>query len=924
MNPLKELYREGQSIWLDFIRRNLITSGDLNRLIDEDGVRGMTSNPTIFQKAIAGSTDYDESLRRALRKNPHGDVKALYETLAIEDIRMAADVLHPIYDETRGADGYVSFEVSPTLAEDTAGTIAEAERLWKTVDRPNLMIKVPATKAGAPALEALIARGININATLMFSLKHYEAIAHAYVRGLKRCEHPERIASVASFFVSRVDTAVDAALESIGTPEALALRGKAAVANAKLTYRRFREIFDGEGFEELAARGARAQRPLWASTSTKNPEYRDVIYVEELVGADTVNTLPPATLAAFREHGRVAPTLAKHVGDAEARIAALGELGIDFEEVTEKLQVDGVALFAQSYEELLETLKKKRSTSLSSRLTHQYLNLGENEPGVRSRLRDWDRNDFASRLWKKDASLWPQGPAPDIAGRLGWLSLPRDMHDEIVPLTQFAHEIRREGFRHLVLLGMGGSSLAAEVFQATFGTRKGYPELILLDSTHPDAVRSVENRIDPGRSLFLVSSKSGSTVETLSFANYFWEKMRARGGAPGRYFVAITDPGTPLEALAHRREFRRVFLAPPDVGGRFSALSMFGLVPAALIGADVHRILDGSWAMMDHSVAGEFEEGNPALVLGATLGELAGAGRDKLTITTSKSLSALLAWIEQLVAESTGKNGRGILPIIGEPLGPPDRYGADRNFIEVLLPGDGPGEEERLSALERDGHPVSRVQVDERHLLGQEFFRWEVAVAAAGSILGVNPFNEPDVQLAKDMARKAIAEKETPSTTSGEKSIETIPVDHAQDLSHALDRWLASSSPGDYIALHAFLCPDGPTSERLRKIRLLLRDRSRLATTLGYGPRFLHSTGQYHKGGPNTGLFLQIVDRPEDPLPIPESEYSFGELIHAQALGDAMALLGRGRRVLRVDLGRRGVDGLNDLVEAVRAATGEG
>lgn len=360
MNPLKDLYREGQSVWLDFIRRNLITSGDLNRLIDEDGVRGMTSNPTIFQNAIAGSADYDESLRRALQKNPHGDIKALYEILAVEDIQAAADVLRPIYDHSAGADGYVSLEVSPALAHDTAGTIAEAERLWKTVGRPNLMVKVPATEAGVPALEQLIARGVNVNATLMFSLKHYEAIAHAYVRGVKRCAEPERIASVASFFVSRVDSVVDALLEAVGTPEALALRGKAAVANAKLTYERFGEIFGGDEFGELARRGARPQRPLWASTSTKNPEYRDVMYVEQLIGADTVNTLPPATLNAFRDHGRVAPTLTEGVDEARELFAKLGTLGIDLDSVTDKLQVDGVALFAKSFDELLEALKKKK------------------------------------------------------------------------------------------------------------------------------------------------------------------------------------------------------------------------------------------------------------------------------------------------------------------------------------------------------------------------------------------------------------------------------------------------------------------------------------------------------------------------------------------------------------------------------------
>jgi transaldolase/glucose-6-phosphate isomerase len=916
MNPLKALNGYGQSVWLDFIRRNLITSGDLNRLIDEDGLRGMTSNPTIFEKAIAGSADYDESIRRALQRNPHGDIKALYEILAVEDIQMAADVLRPVYDETRGLDGYVSLEVSPALAHDTAATIAEAQRLWKTVGRPNVMVKVPATKEGAPALEALISRGVNVNATLMFSLDHYEAIAQAYIRGLKKCEHPETIASVASFFVSRVDTAVDALLESIGTPDALQLRGKAAVANAKLTYRRFREIFDSREFADLAARGARVQRPLWASTSTKNPDYRDVMYVEQLIGADTVNTLPPATMSAFRDHGRVAETLTKNVGEAEELIAALTELGISLDAVTDKLQVDGVASFAQSFEGLLESLKKKRSAALSARLVHQYLNLGEYESRVRSRLEKWDRDAYASRLWKRDVSLWPAVPGFDPARRLGWLSLPKDMHEAVGPINRFAREIRREGIHHVILLGMGGSSLSAEVFQATQGTRRGYPELIVLDSTHPDAIHAVERKIDLERTLFLVSSKSGGTVETLSFFRYFWEKYRALGETPGRRFVAITDPGTPLEELARRRGFRKVFGAPADVGGRFSALTVFGLVPAALIGVDIHLVLDGSWAMMDSSVARASGSENPAFVLGATLGELAAAGRDKVTIITSASLAALPAWIEQLIAESTGKSGRGILPVVDEPLGPPSAYGADRNFVQILLVGDAPIDQDALSELERAGHPVSRLQLDDPALIGQEFFRWEVAVASAGSIIGVQPFNEPDVQLAKEIASRVIADRGKGSEAG--KDVETIPVERADDLRAALHRWLGAAAAGDYIAVAAYLPFDDAINETLQAIRLALRDRTRLATTLGYGPRLLHSTGQLHKGGPNNGLFLQIVDEPADPIPVPESEYSFGELIRAQALGDAIALRERGRRVLRVDLGRRRAEGLSGLLDLVR------
>jgi transaldolase/glucose-6-phosphate isomerase len=491
------------------------------------------------------------------------------------------------------------------------------------------------------------------------------------------------------------------------------------------------------------------------------------------------------------------------------------------------------------------------------------------------------------------------------------------MHEQVASINRFAREIRREGIHHVVLLGMGGSSLAAEVFQATQGTRKGYPELIVLDSTHPDAVRAVEEKIDLHQTLFIVSSKSGGTIETLSFFQYFWEKYQALGEAPGRSFIAITDPGTSLEALARKRGFRKVFLAPEDVGGRFSALAVFGLVPAALIGADIHLILDGSWAMMDSSVAHASGSENPALVLGATLGELARAGRDKLTIITSSSLAAFPAWIEQLVAESTGKDGKGIVPIVDEPLGDPDFYGADRNFVEIHLVGDAPVDQDGLAALERAGHPVTWLQVQDPALIGQEFFRWEVATAAAGSILGVQPFNEPDVTLAKEFAKKVIAERSSGQAAAG--GVPSIGVEQTDELSSALRAWLASAGDGDYIAVAAYLPHDDATHDALQSIRLALRERTRLATTLGYGPRLLHSTGQLHKGGPNNGLFLQIIDEPADPKPVPESDYSFGDLIRAQALGDALALRERGRRVLRVNLGGRGAEGLSELLGVVRA-----
>jgi transaldolase len=366
MNSLKQLRNCGQSIWLDYIRRDLITSGEFQRLVEQDGVHGVTSNPTIFDKAIAAGTTYDDALRLLLSTDPDRDALTLFESLEIQDLQMAADILRPVYDQTEGADGFVSIEVSPRLAYDTAGSIAEAQRLWKAVNRPNLMVKIPSTMQGVQAVEALIAEGININITLMFSLAHYEAVAQAYLRGLKRNAKPHQVSSVASFFVSRVDAEVDRALEAIGTPEAVSLRGKIAIANARVVYRRFREIFLGAPFEEFKRRGARLQRPLWASTGTKNPAYSDVLYIEELIGPHTINTIPPATLNAFRDHGRVQPTLEAKGQDAGEALSRLAKLGINLGTITEKLLADGIIAFTHSLDELLASLKEKRRVLLES------------------------------------------------------------------------------------------------------------------------------------------------------------------------------------------------------------------------------------------------------------------------------------------------------------------------------------------------------------------------------------------------------------------------------------------------------------------------------------------------------------------------------------------------------------------------------
>jgi len=916
MNPLKDLQQYGQSVWLDYLRRSLIVGGELEHLVKEDGLRGVTSNPNIFEKAIAGSNDYDEAINKLLKDNPHLEARNLYEKLAIEDIQKAADIFRKVYEETGGADGFVSLELSPGLAHDTKGSVAEARRFWKEVNRPNLMIKVPATKEGIPAVEALIANGINVNITLIFSLANYEAAAQAYLRGVKKCLNPSKVASVASFFVSRVDTAVDKALEARGSPRALEVRKKIATATAKMVYKRFKEIFSGDGWERLVRNGARVQRPLWASTGTTNPVYSDVLYVEGLIGPNTVNTMPSSTLNAFRDHGKVNPTLEARLTEAEESITRLSELGVNLKSITEKLQEEGAEALSNSFDSLLDTLEEKRHEIIHGKRVRQILELGRDQSRLGERLKSWKEMNFTRRLWTKDPTLWFSEPVPEIKERLGWLNLPEIMHEKLGDLAAFAQEVKEERIIHLVLLGMGGSSLAPEVFQKTFGYKKDYPGLFVLDSTHPDAVRSMQEMIDLRKTLFLVSSKSGTTLETLSLFRHFWNEMSQVYDNPGRYFVAITDPDTPLMNLAQERSFRQVFEAPPDVGGRYSALSVFGLVPAALIGLDTRKLLDRAWVTLENNAFCLPEDEASGVILGAALGELSET-RDKLTFLTSSSLSSLPDWIEQLIAESTGKDGKGLVPVANEPKATIHTYDKDRIFVGLNLEGDQDREmDETLKDLEAAGHPTIRITLEEKADLGQEIFRWEIAVAAAGAVIGIHPFNQPDVQLAKEFTQKMMEEDEAGKQDNNE--VETFSVEDPKGLADALKKWILKAKPGDYIAIQAYLNPLKEVTSALQKIRNELLNRTRLATTLGYGPRFLHSTGQLHKGGPNNGIFLQLVDEPEFDLPVPETNFSFGKLIRAQSMGDYQALKQRGRRVLRINLRKDVVGGLERLVELMR------
>ena len=928
MNALKALQDHGQAVWLDFLSRGFIAKGGLKRLRDEDGLRGVTSNPSIFEQAIGNSSEYDDAIAGMLREHDRS-AGELFERLAVEDIQKATDVLRPVFEASHGADGFVSIEVSPYLATDTQGTVAEAKRLWHEVGRKNLMIKVPATAEGLPAIRDLIADGINVNITLLFAQSVYEEVVEAYLAGLEALAAKggdvARIGSVASFFVSRIDTAVDKLLDDkiarANDPDEKgrlnALKGKIAIANAKLAYQRYLRLFAGERWRALKEHGARPQRLLWASTGTKNKAYSDVLYVEELIGPDTVNTMPVATLDAFRDHGKLRDSLAEDAAGAQRILGELGRTGISLDDVTAKLVEDGVRLFADAADKLLAAVAKKRSEILDQHVDRQKLVLGHQiEKRMDEIVEEWRKDGNIRKLWQRDKSLWT---GADEDRWLGWLEMIGDA--EIADYAAFAQQIRSDGFKDVVLLGMGGSSLGPEVLAVTFGRNSGWPRLRILDSTVPAQIKALQADLDLGKTLFIVSSKSGSTTEPNVLTDYFFKEVADAVGADkaGRHFIAITDPESSLQQRAQQQNFRRIFYGVPSIGGRYSVLSPFGLVPAAIAGLDVAQLVRATRVMMRSCGPDVPPIENPGVAFGIALGVAASRGRDKVTISASPSLAGFGAWAEQLFAESTGKLGKGLIPIDGEPLGRPEVYDDDRCFIDLAFKGESDGaHQEKLAALEKAGHPVIRIVQNSLDQIGQEFFRFEIATAVAGAVLGINPFDQPDVEASKIKTRELTAafEKsgalpsETPVCSDRSMALYTDRI-NAEALRKAgadggVESWLKAHfsriGAGDYFAMLAYLARDEANTARLQALRLAMRDRRHVATCLEFGPRFLHSTGQAYKGGPDSGVFLQITSDDAEDLAIPGHRASFGVVKAAQARGDFDVLAERGRRALRIHL----------------------
>ncbi len=928
--PPVTVQQYGQSIWIDNIRRKLLHDGTFRHLIDEKGVVGVTSNPAIFQKAIGESDDYDEEIATLLDTS----VETTYEHLVIADIQQATDLFRPVFDRTNGRDGYVSLEVSPKLAHDTEGTVAEAMRLFAEVGRPNVMIKIPATQEGIPAIQQAIAAGINVNVTLIFAVSNYLQVAEAYISGLEQRlaagEDVSNVASVASFFLSRIDTMVDQMLESniqmarvqgdsarVSANERLL--GKAAIANAKLAYQRFSELFYGPRFERLRDAGAQVQRPLWASTSTKNPRYADTMYVDLLIARDTVNTLPPNTLDAFADHGTAEPMRTDDLTSIEESLDQLAEIGVNMAQITKRLQDDGVDAFLHAFDDLMEQIEAKRTVLRAGVMARQKAALGVYANAFDTTLASLDKQFFNGRLWNHDGSLWKDhGPTiGKIQNRLGWLDVPSTI--DMTRLKTLQNKMRDNTYESVVLLGMGGSSLAPEVLSKTFGPQDGYPLLIVLDNTHPAQVKAVEDQIDIGKTLFLVSSKSGTTTETLAFFHYFYQRAEHNGSQ----FIAITDPGSPLLELAKKYGFRDVFENPADIGGRYSALSYFGMVPAALTGLDLDRLWSAAKTMMAACGPSIPTNYHPGLILGAILGALGKQGRDKVVFFASAEIESFGDWAEQLIAESTGKEGAGIVPVVGATIGRPHDFENDRVFVYIKLDGADDNDDmgEKIKALREAGHPRITLILRDKYDLAGEFFRWEYATVVAGKLYNINPFDEPNVTEAKDITKRLLTEySEHGKLSPGQPvmrennvslfaapntlaTLQEFAVGHAYDtakMTELLAAQIAGTHIGDYFALLIY----GPTTPeheaKVLDVRRRLRHTTRRAVTVGYGPRYLHSTGQLHKGGANNGIFFLLTEDIGDDITVPALPYSFGALVQSQAAGDFEALQNHKRRAFRL------------------------
>lgn len=950
--PSIELYKAGQGPWLDTISRKLLRSGTLKAYVEESGLLGVTSNPSIFQQAISQGEGYEQDIQKLLKRG--ASTVEIYDALTVSDIRETCDLFLPVFKKTNGEHGFVSLEVLPSLAFNEDATVAEARRLFRLVNRPNVMIKVPATEQGVHAVRRLIGEGINVNVTLIFSQRSYRDVANAYLEGLetfaKKGGDLASVHSVASVFVSRIDTDIDKQLDvKLVTEEDAAKRmlladlmGKAAIANSKVIYRLFKELFYSVRFQELKAKGAYVQKPLWASTSTKNPSYPDLIYVETLVGHDTVNTLPQNTWEALLAHGEIrASTVEENIQEAEAVLSDLKSFGIDIHAVCDRLQKDGVKAFVNSFESLMTTLEKKRESKMASTVKVNVSLPKDLEKNVTDTLARLAKKDVHARWLAKDPTLWSNDAAHQkvILNRLGWVDNCEKITGKLYEIDQLQEKLFKEKVRDIVLLGMGGSSLAAEVlslilkkpaqkvhpvYNGVKGALKGI-RFHLLDTTDPASILKVEKIVRYPSTMFLVGSKSGSTIETRSQYQYFFDRVKKfyKGdeNKAAERFVIVTDHGSPLETLGRSKTFGGLFLNPQDIGGRYSALSFFGLVPAALIGIDVRQVLADAQRFLDAMRATKDIAKNEGIALGILLGALALKGKDKLTFWTSPQLASFADWAEQLIAESTGKDGKGITPVAGEMPLSLDRYGRDRVFVMLRLKG----ENEKLWAarvkgLKAKGFPVLDFVWSDGANVGGEFLRWEVATSFASVVLKVNPFDEPNVTESKNITSRLLEDvKKKKALPKPGKLLVVKNAVLTPAEKKTLASFFAKLPKNGFVSLLAYVDRAPATKKVLQELQKSMASALKVPVLSGFGPRYLHSIGQLYKGGPKQGIFIEFFVKDGKDVKIPGEVFGFSQLKRAQGMGDYEAISSKGLPILAVDLGSNLATGFGAFQKKIAA-----
>lgn len=903
LEQYKKFQEIGQSLWLDSISRDMILNGHLLNLIEKYDITGVTSNPTIFENAILSTTSYDNSVQLAAKR--FSRIEDIVYSLMIEDIQRACDLLKPVFEKTKGEDGYVSLEIPPTI-EKASHMISCAEKIWERIGRDNLMIKIPATEDGIIAEKELLKKGVNVNMTLIFSPQMYSKVADAYIAAIKwrvdnKMEsHPF---SVASFFVSRIDTEVSKILSQLVSTtsdidkknEIDMLKGKAAISVALIAYEIYlNKFFFSEEFKRYNSLGIKPQKLLWASTSTKDASLRDTLYVDELCLSHTINTLPPQTLYAFFEHGKInTHSIELRIFQAKEIYSKLERLGVSWQDVFERLLSEGIKRFIDSYNNILRAVEKKLQLNSDKELTMQVYNAS-----LEKILSKTKKSNFIKRLFQKDPTLWKDDPSSlkQIKNSLGWIEIPLKMKDKIEEIVRFRDEIINDGFKYAVLLGMGGSSLASEVIVDIFGQHKKI-KLFVLDSTNPDWIWRISSKIDLKKTLFIVSSKSGTTLETISHFKYFYAQLKKITKNPGKNFIAITDKDTPLHQTAIKKRFRRIFINPSDIGGRFSALSYFGLVPGVFTQAELSKLIDKATQAIK-----ELEEKNsPAIILGCFLGKTYLSNKDKLTIIIPKKLERFGLWLEQLIAESTGKEGKGLLPIINTQIYDPSSYSDDRSFVILSLKNI-EQDEERIKKLIEAGHPVLRIYLNEIYDIAKEFYRWKIATALCGHIMKINPFDQPDVQFTKDFTRKLLKDKKLSikpdiKTKNWEIYLSNISNGREESISWEI---LKNIPEDGYLALCGYI-DETPTNNAIfEKLKLLANEKAGITFISVYGPRYLHSIGQLFKGGRNNGVFIILTYQSKKDIKIVGEDLSFRRICISQAKGDFLAMKEKGRRCILV------------------------